>query len=51
MNSKKTAAQPPEKLTGIELTKIPKSAAGVKAIQSSIEHISKEVGQDIGKNK
>ena len=29
---KKTDAQPPEKFTGIELTDIPKSAVGVKAI-------------------
>lgn len=48
MKSKKTAAQPPEKLTGIKLSKIPKSAAGVKAIQSSLEHISKEVGLSKG---
>ncbi len=44
MNSKKTDAQPPEKFTGIKLSKIPKSAAGVKAIRSSIKHITKEVG-------
>ena len=41
---KKTDAQPPEKLTGIEFTEIPESAVGVKAIQSSIHHINKEVG-------
>ncbi|PQJ77666.1 FdhF/YdeP family oxidoreductase [Polaribacter porphyrae] len=41
---KKTNAQPPEKLTGIELKKIPKSAVGVKAIKSSIKHIKNEVG-------
>jgi molybdopterin-dependent oxidoreductase alpha subunit len=41
---KKTTAQPPEKLTGIELKKIPDSAVGAKAIASSINHIQKEVG-------
>ena len=41
---KKTDAQPPEKLTGIELIKIPKSAVGVKAIKSTIKHIKKETG-------
>ena len=44
MSTKKTDAQPPEKLTGIELTKIPTSAAGIKAIQSTFKHISEEVG-------
>jgi molybdopterin-dependent oxidoreductase alpha subunit len=41
---KKTDAQPPEKFTGIELTDIPKSAVGVKAIKSSLNHIIGEVG-------
>ena len=41
---KKTNAQPPEKLTGIELTDIPKSAVGVKAIKSSLNHVIGEVG-------
>lgn len=41
---KKTNAQPPEKLTGIELTDIPKSAVGVKAIKSSLNHVVGEVG-------
>lgn len=45
---KKTDAQPPEKLTGIEFTEIPKSAVGVKAIKSSIHHINKEVGLSKG---
>ena len=42
--SKKTTAQPPEKLTGIELTKIPKSAVGAKAITSALSHVKNEVG-------
>ena len=42
--SKKTTAQPPEKLTGIELTEIPKSAVGVKAITSALSHVKNEVG-------
>ena len=44
MSRKKTAAQPPEKLTGIQLTEVPTSAAGIKAIQSTFKHITKEVG-------
>lgn len=44
MSSKKTNAQPPEKLTGIQLKKIPESAVGVKAIKSALSHINKEVG-------
>ncbi|MEE9407598.1 MAG: FdhF/YdeP family oxidoreductase [Polaribacter sp.] len=42
--SKKTNAQPPEKLTGIQLKKIPTSAVGLKAITSAITHIKDEVG-------
>ncbi|QTD39384.1 FdhF/YdeP family oxidoreductase [Polaribacter batillariae] len=42
--SKKTNAQPPEKLTGIKLKEIPKSAVGVKAIKSALTHINDEVG-------
>ena len=42
--SKKPNAQPPEKLTGIELKKIPKSAVGAKAIVSALTHIKDEVG-------
>lgn len=41
---KKIKAQPPEKFTGIELTEIPKSAVGVKAITSALTHIKNEVG-------
>lgn len=44
MSKKKVHAQPPEKLTGIELKKIPKSAVGAKAIQSALAHMNKEVG-------
>lgn len=44
MNSKKTNAQGPEKLTGIQLTKIPTDAVGSKAIKSALSHIKKEVG-------
>ncbi|TMM31932.1 FdhF/YdeP family oxidoreductase [Polaribacter aestuariivivens] len=42
--SKNTNAQPPEKLTGIKLREIPKSAVGVKAIKSALTHINDEVG-------
>ncbi|AUC84905.1 hypothetical protein CW731_06185 [Polaribacter sp. ALD11] len=42
--SKKTNAQPPEKLTGIQLKKIPTSAVGIKAIISALTHIKDEVG-------
>ncbi len=44
MTKKKTIAQPPEKLTGIELTKVPESSVGFKAIQSALTHIKDEVG-------
>ena len=42
--SKKPNAQPPEKLTGIQLKKIPKSAVGAKAIVSALTHVNEEVG-------
>ena len=42
--SKKTTAQPPEKLTGIQLTEVPKSSVGIKAITSALTHIKDEVG-------
>ena len=42
--TKKTTAQPPEKLTGIEFTKIAKTAAGKSALVSTFKHIKKEVG-------
>lgn len=42
--TKKIDAQPPEKFTGIQLTEIPKSAVGVKAIASALTHIKDEVG-------
>ena len=35
---------PPEKLTGIRLSRIPKTAVGVKAIASALSHIKNEVG-------
>ena len=41
---KKNQAQPPTKLTGIQLAEIPISAVGVKAITSAMSHIKKEVG-------
>lgn len=44
MTKKKTNAQPPEKLTGIQLKEIPESAVGVKAIVSALSHIKDEVG-------
>jgi molybdopterin-dependent oxidoreductase alpha subunit len=44
MSTKKTTAQTPEKLTGIRLTKIPKSAVGFKAIRSTFARINREVG-------
>ena len=44
MRTKKIHAQPPEKLTGIELKKIPTSAVGFKAIKSTISRIKDEVG-------
>ena len=44
MSTKKIHAQPPEKLTGIELKKIPTSAVGFKAIKSTISRIKDEVG-------
>ncbi|WP_166381656.1 FdhF/YdeP family oxidoreductase [Polaribacter sp. 11A2H] len=42
--SKKIKEQPPEKRTGIQLTDVPKSAVGVKAIVSALTHIKNEVG-------
>ena len=44
MSTKKIHAQAPEKLTGIELKKIPTSAVGFKAIKSTISRIKDEVG-------
>ncbi len=41
---KKTTAQGPETFQKIKLIPIPKSAAGIKAIQSSLAHIQKETG-------
>ena len=44
MTQKKTNAQPPEKLTGIKLTEIPKTSVGPTAIKSALTHIKDEVG-------
>ena len=44
MSTKKIHAQPPEKLTGIELTEVPKTSVGPKAIGSALSHIKNEVG-------
>lgn len=41
---KKTIARPPEKFTGIQEAKIPKSAVGFKAVLSALTHIKDEVG-------
>lgn len=41
---KQTTAQTPEKLTGIELIKVPTSSVGAKAIKSALTHIKDEVG-------
>lgn len=41
---KKTIAQPPEKLTGIQEIEVPHSAVGFKAIKSALTHIKDEVG-------
>lgn len=38
------ALLPPEKLTGLKVTKIPKSAAGFKAVTSAMRHLSDELG-------
>ena len=40
----KSKAQAPEKLTGIQVTEIPRSAVGIKAIISALTHIKDEVG-------
>jgi molybdopterin-dependent oxidoreductase alpha subunit len=46
--SKKPNEQPPEKLTGIRLTEVPKTSVGVKAIVSALTHIKNEVGVSKG---
>ncbi|WP_196891416.1 FdhF/YdeP family oxidoreductase [Aureivirga marina] len=40
----KPHAQPPVEYTGITTTKVPKTAAGVKAVKSALTHIKEEVG-------
>ncbi len=42
--TKKSKAQPPEKLTGIRLTEVPKTSAGIKGITTALSHINSEVG-------
>ncbi|ARV13657.1 FdhF/YdeP family oxidoreductase [Polaribacter sp. SA4-12] len=42
--SKNPNEQPPEKLTGIRLTEVPKTSVGIKAIVSALTHIKNEVG-------
>lgn len=42
--TKKTKAQPPKKLTGIQLTPVPTKAVGTKAITSALKHVFTEVG-------
>ncbi|MEN8966668.1 MAG: FdhF/YdeP family oxidoreductase [Polaribacter sp.] len=37
-------AQPPEKLTGIKLVKVPETSVGIKAIKSALTQIKDEVG-------
>ena len=41
--SKMPNEQPPEKLTGIRLTEVPKTAVGVKAIVSALTHVKNEI--------
>ncbi|MCL4147947.1 UNVERIFIED_CONTAM: hypothetical protein GTU68_053122 [Idotea baltica] len=42
--SKRIKEQPPEKLTGIQLTEVPKTSVGPKAIATALTHIKEEVG-------
>ena len=42
--SKNPKEQPPEKLTGIQLTKVPETSVGIKAILSALTHVKSEVG-------
>ena len=42
--SKTPNEQPPEKLTGIRLTEVPKTAVGLKAIVSALTQVKNEVG-------
>ncbi len=44
MKNEDINTQPPEEFTGIKFTKIPKTAAGIKAIKSTFNHITEEVG-------
>ena len=42
--SKNPKEKPPEKLTGIQLTKVPETSVGIKAILSALTHVKIEVG-------
>jgi len=42
--SKEINAQPPEKLTGIKLVKVPETSVGIKAVKSALTQIKDEVG-------
>ncbi len=42
--SEEINAQPPEKLTGIKLVKVPETSVGIKAIKSALTQIKNEVG-------
>ncbi|WP_369047765.1 FdhF/YdeP family oxidoreductase [Tenacibaculum sp. UWU-22] len=44
MSNQKTNEQPPEKLTGIKFTQVPKKAVGTKAIKSALKHVFTEAG-------
>ena len=44
MTIKRTSAQPPEEFTGIKLIDIPKKAAGIRSITSTVKHIHNEIG-------
>ncbi|MGG8498049.1 FdhF/YdeP family oxidoreductase [Tenacibaculum sp. TC6] len=44
MSTKKIHAQPPEKLTGIQLIEVPDKAVGTKAIESALSHVISETG-------
>ncbi len=41
---RKVQLLPPEKLTGLKVTQLPKKAAGLKAVTSAMRHLSDELG-------
>lgn len=41
---RKVELLPPDKLTGLKLTPVPKKAAGIKAVTSAMRHLSDELG-------